>query len=146
MPKFSQGRFTPRNPSKYIGDVNNIIYRSSWEKKVLLYLDITPSILKYSSEETVIPYISPVDNRMHRYFVDFTIMYKTSSGEIKRAIVEVKPFKQTMPPVTPKKKTRYYLNEVMTYSVNQAKWNTARKWADKNGFSFIILTEKDLKI
>lgn len=145
MAQYHQGKFTPKNPSKYVGDVNNIIYRSSWELKVLIYLDRTPAILKYSSEETVIPYISPVDNRPHRYFLDFTVLFKTKDGIVKRAIVEVKPKAQTLPPKV-QKKTKRYLNEVKTYAVNTAKWKYAQEWADKNGFLFLILTEKDIGV
>lgn len=109
----------------------------------MVFFDNNPSILKWSSEETVVPYISPVDNRPHRYFLDFTVMFKTRTGEIKRAIVEVKPAAQTKPPVN-RKKTQRYLEEVKTYSVNQAKWKYAKEWALDNGFEFMILTEKEL--
>jgi hypothetical protein len=113
MGTFHQGTFIPRNPQKYIGDASRIFYRSSWEKKCMVFFDNNPSILKWSSEETVVPYISPVDNRPHRYFLDFTVMFKTRTGEIKRAIVEVKPAAQTKPPVN-RKKTQRYLEEVKT--------------------------------
>ena len=144
MAHYHQGKFNPKHPEKYVGDVSNIVYRSSWEKKCLVYFDNTPSILKYSSEETVIPYVSPVDSRVHRYFVDFTVMFKDRHGVIKRAIVEIKPYAQTIPPVKKSKTTKRFLTEVTTYSVNQAKWRAAEAWAKQNNFQFMILSEKDL--
>lgn len=143
MGEYSQGKFVPRNPDKYVGDVSNIVYRSSWEKKCMIYFDNNPGILKWSSEETIVPYISPVDGRPHRYFIDFTVMFKTKSGEIKRAIVEIKPKAQTVPPVK-RKNTQRYITEVKTYSVNQAKWKYASEWAKRNNFEFMILTEDHL--
>jgi hypothetical protein len=143
---YHQGVYTPKNPQKYIGNPNNIIYRSSWEKKVMLRFDTTPSILKWSSEEFVIPYVSPVDGRPHRYFVDFVVEYKTRDGKIKRAAVEVKPDAQTKLPATPKRMTKQFMESVETYAVNQAKWEAAKKWCANNGMEFIILTEYDLGI
>lgn len=144
--KYHQGRFTPTNPDKYVGNVANIIYRSSWEKKLLIRLDRDPSILKYSSEEMVIPYISPVDGRPHRYFVDFTIVFKTKTGEIKKALIEVKPFSQTQPPKQKSRKTKRFITEVLTYETNIAKWEAAKEWCSQNGFMFIIMTERELGI
>jgi hypothetical protein len=144
MAKYHQGRYTPKNPEKYVGDVNNIVFRSSWEKKFLLWADSNPSVLKYGSEEFVVKYMSPVDMREHRYFVDFVIMVKTRSGEIKKYAVEIKPEAQTLPPVTKNKKR--LLTETMTYAVNQAKWAAADKVCRKIGMEFIVLTEKHLKV
>jgi hypothetical protein len=146
MPKYIQGKFTPKNPQKYVGDVKNIVYRSSWERKLLEFLDNTPSILYYGSEEVVIPYISPLDDKPHRYFTDFVVQYRTKSGAIKKAIVEVKPEAQTQQPVQKNQNKKRYLTEVSTYLVNSAKWNAAKAWCDKNGFDFLILTEKHLGI
>ena len=145
MAEYHQGKFVPRNPSKYIGNVNDICYRSGWERKFMIWCDTTPSVLSWGSEEVVIPYISPVDNRPHRYFVDFIIKYKTSTGEIKKALVEIKPKAQTMLPKQ-RKRTQRYLEEVKTYAVNQAKWKYADEWAKDRGIEFRILTEKELGI
>jgi hypothetical protein len=145
MGEYHQGIYVPRNPSKYVGDLSKIYYRSGWERKCMIFFDTNPSILQWSSEETVIPYISPVDGRMHRYFVDFTVKYKTRTGQVKKAIVEVKPEAQTKPP-TQKKKTKRFIQEVMTYSVNTAKWKFASEWAADRGFEFKILTEKDIGV
>ena len=146
MANFHQGRFKPRNPEKYQGDVENIVYRSSWELKAMNWFDQNPSILKWASEELIIPYISPVDQRQHRYFPDFIMQYKTSGGDVKTALIEVKPSVQCAMPKVPKKQTRRYLNEVMTYSVNQAKWAAASAWAQRKGWTFHVLTEYELGI
>ena len=115
-------KWKPRNPEKYVGDVNNIVARSSWEIKFMNYCDSHPEVLKYSSEELVIPYISPLDNRPHRYFVDFVILVKTRTGELKRMAIEIKPLAQTMPPNmqarTAKQKTRV-INEAMRQMMSE---------------------------
>lgn len=141
---YKQGRFTPRHPEKYVGDASNIIYRSSWELKMMKWADMNPDVLKYASEELIIPYVSPVDSRQHRYFVDFLIMVRTRSGEIKKYAVEIKPAAQTVPPTTKNKKR--LLEETMTYAVNQAKWAAADAFCKKKDMEFIVLTEKHLKV
>lgn len=142
MAKFLKGKYKPKHPEKYIGDINNIVYRSSWELSFVKYIDHNPSIKKFNVEGVVIPYVSPVDNKVHRYFVDFIIEYENKKGEMKRALIEVKPHKQTQPPVPPKKKSKYYINEVLTYHVNMAKWKTAIDFCNKNSMDFVVLTEK----
>jgi hypothetical protein len=143
---YLQGTFTPTKPEKYVGNVNNITFRSSWERKAMLFFDTTPSILKWASEEHIIPYISPVDNRPHRYFVDFVVQCKTKSGDIKTYAVEIKPKVQCEPPKTPKRQTKSFLESVQTYAVNQAKWKAAEAWCSKNKMEFLILTEYELGI
>lgn len=138
------GRFVPKNPQKYRGDINNIIFRSSWEYKLMKFLDEHPGVLEYGSEEIIIPYLSPKDGRMHRYFVDFYVKLKDASGNILQYIVEVKPFSQTQPPTPKKRVTPRHLEECMTYAVNRAKWDAAEKFANMNGIKFIVLTEKEL--
>jgi hypothetical protein len=143
---FHKRKYTPVNPQKYVGDHSNIIMRSSWETKFAIWCDKNPSVLKWSSEETIVPYISPVDNRYHRYFIDFKIQIRNSSGTIKTYLVEVKPLKQTQPPIKPSRKTKRFLQEVMTYGVNEAKWKYATEYAKDRGWEFIIITEKELGI
>ncbi len=145
MTRYLQGRYEVKNKEKYVGNVNNVVFRSSWERKTMLFFDNNPGILKWQSEETVINYISPVDNKQHRYFVDFSVLYKTKSGEVKKALVEVKPKSQTVEPKK-RKNTKRYLTEVTTYLVNQAKWEYAKAWCSKNNFDFIILDETHLQI
>lgn len=138
------GKYYPKNPQKYRGDINNIIWRSTWELKLLRYLDEHPSVLEFGSEEIVIPYISPVDQRVHRYYVDFYVKMRTLDGGTKTYIAEVKPHAQTLPPKKKSRVTPRYLKECQTYAVNQAKWEAARKFASKNNIQFLILTENEL--
>lgn len=140
------GRFTPKNPKKYVGDHTNIIYRSSWECKVMSWLDKNEDIISWASEELIIPYKSPVDNRVHRYFPDFLVKVKTRDGKSKTMLLEVKPKKQTVQPVLKKRVTKQYLNEVTTYAVNQAKWEAATEYCLDRGWEFRILTEEHLGI
>jgi hypothetical protein len=141
-----KGFFKPKNPQKYRGDPTNIIYRSRWELIVMGRFDTDPNVIWWQSEETVIPYKSPIDNRYHRYFTDFTVYMKTADGKFKTAIIEVKPSSQTKPPVVneSKKNNRRYIQEVMTWGVNEAKWKAATKYCKDRGYEFIILTEKEL--
>lgn len=143
MTKFIQGRWVPLNESKYRGDSHNIIYRSSWERTAFEWLDKSPDIVEWNSEEVIVPYRSPVDNRMHRYFVDLWLKKRDGST----FLAEIKPLAQTKPPALPKsgRKTRKYANAVATYLVNRAKWDAATQYAKKKGWQFIILTEKTLK-
>lgn len=140
------GRYTPTNIHKYKGDVKNIIYRSSWELKFMKYCDVNDSILEWGSEELFIPYISPVDGKKHRYFPDFYIKIKDRNNKIKKYLVEVKPQYQTIEPKTKKRVTKQYVNEVITYSVNQAKWKAAEEFCKDHLWEFIILTENELKV
>lgn len=111
-----KGRYSPVNPKKYQGNPSNIIYRSLWERKFMKWCDMNSDVIKWGSEETVIPYISPIDNKIHRYFVDFYIQVRTKKGELKSYLIEVKPKKYTKPPDTnPKKKTRTWFSEVKNW-------------------------------
>ena len=142
--KYYQGKFKPRNPQKYVGDITNIIYRSSWELKFLNWCDTNPSILSYSSEETIIPYICATDGRPHRYFPDFKIKVRSKDGSIKTYLVEIKPAGQTVPPKYPGRQTKRYINEAMTYLKNQSKWEAAEVYCKARGIDFLVLTEEHL--
>lgn len=139
------GKFIPKNPKKYNGDPSNIIYRSTWEVRVMKYLDEHPNVLWWASEELHVPYLSPVDNRVHRYFPDFIVKAKDKTGTIKTLMLEVKPEKQTKMP-TQTKKTKKYLEEAVTFAVNQAKWKAADLFCKEHGWQFKIITEKELGI
>lgn len=143
---YHQGRYIPQHPQKYRGDVNNIIFRSSWERKFFMWCDMNSSVLEWSSEEIVIPYICQTDNKHHRYFLDAHVKIRDSKGNILTYLVEIKPFAQTQPPKFPGKQTKRYLTEAETFIKNQSKWDAAKKFAEKNGVQFIILTEKELGI
>lgn len=148
MRKYHQGKFVPKNPDKYVGDVNNIIFRSSWERRAFAWADNNTSILKWASEEIIVPYVSPIDNRVHRYFVDMTVQYRAKNGETRIAMIEIKPHAQTMKPAPTKsgRITKRYLNEQYTYVVNKAKWKAAKAYCDKKGWDFIIADEYTLGI
>lgn len=141
--RFKQGHFEPVNPSKYQG-TQPIYYRSSWEKRFMVWCDTNPSILIWASESLVIPYHSPVDNKMHRYFPDFLVKVQTKSGKIETHLIEIKPRAEQLPPKTRNKKR--LITETATYIVNQAKWTAAKKFCDEKGINFLVLNEKDLGI
>ena len=141
-----KGYYKPSYPRKYKGDPNNIIYRSLWERKFMRYCDMNENILEWGSEEIVVPYRSPVDNRYHRYFPDFYIKYKDNNGKIKKSIIEIKPYKQCIEPKVQKRKTKGYIYEVVEYAKNQAKWNAAKEWCLDRGYEFKVLTENELGI
>lgn len=139
--RYHQGKFKPRNPKKYLGDPNNIEYRSGWERKVMNHFDTASYILAWGSEEVVIPYLSPKDGRYHRYYTDFTIVTRDSQGNKKVTLIEVKPKKETMPPTKRGKKKSRFLKEAVTFEVNQAKWKYARAYCEAKGWDFVVMTE-----
>lgn len=136
-----QGRFIPKNPNKYRGNVGNIIYRSLWERQLMRWLDAQSFVAEWSSEEIIVPYICKTDGRPHRYFVDFWIKFVDG----RTFIIEIKPEKETKPPVQPKRKTAKYLAEVMTYAKNISKWEAADEYAKDRGWKFEVWNEKMLK-
>jgi len=148
--KYHQGYFKPRKPTKYKGDPTNVIYRSGLELRLMKFLDENDNILKWSSEEFFIPYRSPIDGRVHRYFPDFWVRKKAPNGVIEDVLIEVKPSSQCKPPSISKKNTpkgrvsRRYLNEVKTWGINSAKWEAAEAFCRKKDWKFVIMTEKDL--
>lgn len=140
------GKYKPSYPKKYKGDPTNIIYRSLWERKFMRYCDLNENVLEWGSEEIALPYRSPIDNRVHRYFPDFYIKVKESNGQIKKYIIEIKPKKQTVEPKVQKRKTKSYIYEVYEYAKNQAKWKAAEEFCRDRMWEFKILTEEDLGI
>jgi len=139
-----KSKYKPSNPQKYIGDSNNIICRSSWERRFCKWCDDNPNVLRWASEEIRIPYISPKDNRPHYYYPDFLIEIKQKNGKVTKQLVEVKPKKQTLPPVKGKRITKSFLYEAITYEINQAKWKAAAEFCADNMIEFRIITEDDL--
>lgn len=135
----ASGRFIPKNPKKYVGrSINNIMFRSSWELYFFKWLDSNDAVLRWGSEELAIPYISPVDNRVHRYFPDMIVMYRDNTGAIKKEIIEIKPYKESVE--TPRMSPR----DAQALMVNKAKWKAAADWAERNGAMFRVMTEKTL--
>lgn len=143
---YHQGKYTVKNVTKYVGDASNVVYRSSWEKKLFLWLDTQRNVTKWSSEEIKIPYYYSVDRKQHTYYPDVYMEYVSRSGEIKKAIVEVKPFHQTMPPILPfsQRVTKRFISEQVEYTKNQDKWKAAREWCKNRGCQFIVITEREL--
>lgn len=140
------GKFIPTNLEKYRGDPTKIVWRSLWERKFMNWCDTNSSVIQWNSEGVVIPYMSPVDGRMHRYFVDFWIKAKDVNGNVIERLIEIKPDSQTKEPKKKKRITQRYLNECKTYSINKAKWKAASIAAKKNGMQFVVMTEYDLGI
>ena len=138
------GKFKPKNYKKYKGDPTKIFYRSLWERRFMVYCDNNDKIIEWGSETIIIPYLSPVDKRPHRYFPDFYIKYVNSKGQVIREVIEVKPKRQLSPPKEPKRRTKSWLNEVRTYMVNQAKFKAADEYCKDRKYSFRILTEDHL--
>ena len=141
-----KGKYYPSFPRKYKGDPTNIIYRSLWERKFMVYCDKNDNILEWASEEIAIPYRSPIDNRVHRYFPDFYMKVKETNGRIKNYVIEVKPAKQTIPPKKPKRQTKGYIREAYEYAKNQAKWKMAKEFCADRQWEFKVVTEKELGI
>lgn len=140
-----KGWFKPVYPKKYKGDASNIVYRSNWELRVMKWLDLNPAVIWWASEELVIRYKSPIDQKIHRYFPDFIVRIKRKAGLEKTLVLEIKPHKQTQKPVQ-KRKTKRFIQEAATYAVNQEKWRAADLFCKEQGWEFLVLTEKDLGI
>ena len=139
-----KGRYKPQNPQKYRGNPTKIIYRSLWERKFMVFCDTQDTVLSWGSEEVVVPYKSPIDNQLHRYYVDFIVTVENKKGFKETLLIEIKPEKQCSSPKKKKKITRSYIQEVKTWGINKAKWNSAAKYAKNRGWKFKILTEKTL--
>jgi len=133
------GRYTVENKKKYAGDLNNVVYRSLWERDTFKWLDRNPKVKKWSSEEIVIPYYYDVDKKYHRYFPDIKIVF-----ENKTVLVEIKPAKETAPPKKTGKNQRQYINEAVTYVKNMNKWEAAQSFCKDRKWEFQIWTEETL--
>jgi hypothetical protein len=130
-----------------LGNPTNIVYRSRWELKFMMYLDSQQNVIQWASEEFCIPYRSPIDNRVHRYFPDFLVKKKTPENQIETLVVEIKPMSQSRPPAPQSgKPTRSYLREVYNWGINSAKWEAANKYCGERGWKFLVIGEKELGI
>ena len=119
------------NPKKYLGNTTNIYYRSSWEKKFMLFLEQSPVITQWSSEELIVHYFSIVDRKWHRYFPDFFVEFHTGH----KFIIEIKPFSQRI----------YNKKGHQQFLVNQSKWQFAKQFAEEHGMEFLVFDEYDLR-
>jgi hypothetical protein len=144
--EFKSGVYRPKNSNKLIG-ADKCIYRSSWELKAFKFLDKNPKVLRWSSERVIIPYKSRIDNKLHRYYVDLFAEIKFKNGNIKKYLIEVKPYKKTLPPTESKRKKKTtILHEKVEYVQNQDKWSHAKQYCKSNGLEWMILTEKGMYI
>lgn len=143
MPKghYYRGKYPVKHREKYEGDPSTVVYRSLWERQVFKWCDVTPEVVKWSSEETVIPYRCRSDGRPHRYFVDLKITFTDG----RTYLIEIKPKKQTQEPKVKTRKTRAYITEVLTYAKNLSKWEAAREYCADRGWIFEVWTETTLK-
>ena len=140
MRKSYKGLYKATNPKKYVGNTNQIVYRSLLERRFMRYCDLNPDILFWASEELPVRYYNPLDKKFHRYFPDFVV--KTVNND--KYMIEIKPSRQVKKPKTPKRKTKAYMRESFEYIKNQAKWQAAKSYCDDNGMQFKLITEKDL--
>jgi len=138
--QYHQGLFQPKHPEKYMGDPKNIIFRSGLEERFFKYIDEKSDIIKWGSEEFSIPYYSPLDEGMHRYYVD--VLIQTSTG--KTFALEIKPLQKTKPPPPRTRQTKSYIAECAEFVVNEAKWKAAKQFCEQKGWVFRIVTEQDL--
>lgn len=143
-----KGLFTPKNPGKYLGRAvgmtpdgkprYNIVFRSSWELMLFKYLDSTPAVRQWSSEEFSIPYLSPVDAKVHQYYPDALVVYVDKSMALKKELIEIKPMKETV--LTAKSSAQ----DKQAWVINQAKWKAAAAFCAQNGMTFRVVTEKTM--
>jgi hypothetical protein len=138
MSRFAQGKFTLKNPKKYIG-VKTPTYRSSWEFAFMKFCDEHPSVEKWASESIKIPYKNPLTGKFTIYVPDFFIAYADKSGKKRVEIIEVKPVNQTLK----ERVGRSRVNQA-SYIVNQAKWSAAYAWCKQKGIIFRVITENDI--
>lgn len=145
MKNWVQGYYTVRRPDKYLGDPNNVRYLSSWEREFFNFCENNSNVLKWASEEIPIQYYKP-DPRTGQlvssiYYPDVFVVFKDKNGNIKRQLIEIKPYKQTKPSKARKPLKRF--EEQYTHTVNQCKWKAAQEWCNQKGIEFRVLTEKD---
>ena len=112
MAKSYKGLYKPTNPKKYVGNPNQIVYRSLLERRFMRYCDLNPDIEYWASEELPIRYYNPLDKKYHRYFPDFII--KTIKND--KFVIEIKPSRQTAKPKTPKRKQNLICVKVLSTS------------------------------
>lgn len=139
MAKFHSGKYFVVNKNKYDGDFDNVMYRSSWEKQAFKWCDLNPDVVAWNSEEVVVPYRCKTDGKVHRYFMDLKVTFKSG----KTVLVEIKPKSQTQKPKISRNKKRL-VEEVMTFMKNQSKWKAAKFYAERNDWEFQVWTEDTL--
>ena len=135
---FAKGKFTPKNPQKYVGN-KSPTYRSSWELQFMMFCDTNPSIMKWASEAIRIPYRNPVTGKQTIYVPDFFIQYVDKMGKMHIELIEIKPAKQAQADKIGKNRVGQIL-----FIKNQAKWKAAEIYCKSQGIKFRVLTENDM--
>lgn len=148
---YFQGYYIPNNPNKYIGNIKEIIFRSSYEKKFMVYCDKSTHIIEWSSEPIGIPYISPLDGKQHKYYIDFWVKIKNNEDKMIQYLVEVKPKAQLVKPIyegtyMKESKLKNYNKSLKMYITNMAKFKYAQLFAEEKGLKFMVITEAHLGI
>ena len=144
---YHQGKYSPRNPKKYLGNLNQIRFRSGWELQMFIKMDTHDSVLQWGSEIIPIKFLNPIDGRQHTYFPDIFAVIKNRDGNIVKYLLEIKPSRETVIP-TPThdgRKQRRFLNESIKYAINNAKWRYAQDLCKTQGWVFKIISEKNIK-
>lgn len=147
MGNWYQGEYKILNKEKYVGD-KPPIYRSSWERKVFHYLDTNTNVINWASENIIIPYFFPIDNKTHKYYPDVYCKVKDRDGSIKEVLIEIKPHSQSVKPRPPRIRSaramKNYKNLQITVLKNKFKWEAAKHFCNKKGWEFKVITERDL--
>jgi len=139
-----KGKYYPKNPEKYVGDPDKIIYRSTWERDAMIFFDQHSGIIYWSSEECAVPYYDPIAKKKRRYFPDFIVKTQGKDGNTAVFMIEVKPLKQCSPPEKKKRVTKRYVKDYCTYKTNEAKWIAAKKYCEEQEWKFMLITENNL--
>ena len=137
MSKFAQGLYVIKNPQKYVGK-GTPRYRSGWEHAFMRFLDNNEHVVNWASESISIPYRNPVTGRQSMYVPDFLITYRNRSNQLTAELVEIKPKKQSVI------ESKMTARDGAIVAVNYAKWDSATKWARRNGLIFRVITEEDM--
>jgi hypothetical protein len=140
-----KGFFKPHNPDRYQGDPTNIVYRSSWERKMMFWLDTNSAVEWWKNEEVSLPYFDKTRGHPGRYFPDFVVKFKNGQT----IMVEIKPKAQTMMPTKKndsKSGMMKYMKECVTFAKNQCKWEAATKYCEERNWKFVVFNEEHLGI
>lgn len=133
--RYNQGYINPTSCKKLFPTMTKqeIIYRSSYEKKFITWLESNKSVKYWGSECLKIPYLY-IDGKMHNYYPDYFIEMVDGSC----IVVEIKPHNQTIKPIN---ENCWVYKE---YTKNMCKWRATKEFCDAKGYQFKILTEKSI--
>jgi hypothetical protein len=136
--KFAKGKFTLKNPEKYVG-VKTPTYRSSWEHSFMRLCDEHPNVYQWASEAIKIPYRNPITGKYTIYVPDFFIVYMDKNGRKHAEMIEVKPMNQTTMERAGKSVAKQ--RQVI---INYAKWEAANAYAKQRKITFRVVSEEQL--